>query len=49
MTFNQLIDAFNVRAQRALASLDQVEGALANAPGLLRETQTTLDNLRAPG
>ena len=46
MTFNQLIDAFNLRAQRALASLDQVESTLANAPALLRTIQTTLDNLR---
>ncbi len=47
MTFNELMAAFNLRAQRALASLDEIERSLQEAPDTLRSVQKSIDQTRA--
>jgi hypothetical protein len=47
MTFNELMAAFNLRAQRALASLDEIEHSLQKAPDTLRSVQKSIDQTRA--
>ncbi len=47
MTFNELMDGFNQRAQRALAALDQLERSLQTAPDIMKAVQQQLDQARA--
>ena len=47
MTFNELIDAFNQRAGRALAALDTIESNLIKVGTTLEDVQKTIDLARA--
>ena len=47
MTFNELIEAFNQRAQRALSSLDLLESSLVAAPETFKAVRQSLDQTRA--
>ncbi len=47
MTFNELIDAFNQRAGRALAALDTIESNLIAVGSTLEGVQKTIDAARA--
>ncbi|MBM3832333.1 MAG: hypothetical protein FJ403_03460 [Verrucomicrobia bacterium] len=46
MSFNQLIDEFNQRAARALASIELVESSLINVGKTLEAIQATIDMVR---
>lgn len=47
MSFNEVIDAFNQRAQRALSSLDLLESSLRSAPGDFEAIRKSIDQTSA--
>lgn len=47
MSFNQLIESFNERAERALSDLDTIESSVVSVEKDLEEIQTTIDSVRA--
>jgi hypothetical protein len=46
MTFHELIEAFNQRAERALAGLEELENALLTAPDKFKRIQEMIDGAR---